>query len=177
MQRARYGNVQTSHLCVYVCAYIIYTYIHTYTYIVYTQVIRYHTCMYKSDTLPFIACMFGWVYTWVWTHMHMYAYADSRFSNRQDMQRLLIKALLCIEKFAARKEVFFTTTWKGQICVWARCVLIQLKKSIMLLFLSSGHSHCHEICIWPPKGLLQKFSETVQKLWTFKCRNKNKFAP
>jgi hypothetical protein len=37
----------------------------------------------------------------------MYAYTDSVFSNRQDMQRLLIKALLCIDKFAAKKSGFF----------------------------------------------------------------------
>jgi hypothetical protein len=73
--------------------------------------------------------------------------------------------------------VFLTRTWNGQICVWARCVFIHLNKSIMLLFLSSGHSHSHNICIGPLKGLLQTVSKTVQKLWTFGYRNKKKFAP
>jgi hypothetical protein len=76
-----------------------------------------------------------------------------------------------------KKIICLTTTWNDQICVWARCVFIQLRKSTMLLLQSSGHSHCHSICTWPLKGLFQTCSKIVQKLWTFECRNKKKFAP
>ncbi len=99
------------HIYVYVYARIyIYIYIHS----IYTSDTPYiHVCTKVIRCRALQACIHEYEFT-----LHMYAYTDSRFSNRQDMQRLLIKALLCIEKFAAKKKiVYLIATWNGQICV------------------------------------------------------------
>ena len=169
-------------VCMYVYCIYIYIYIYTHTQIrtciVYTQVIYYtYMCTRVIRFRALQACL-GWCiheYELTCTCMHTLIRGSATAKTCKGSSS---KPFCASRNSQQKKVVFLTATWNSQICVWARCVFIQLKESsIMLLFLSSGHSHCHSICIWPLKGLLQTFSKTVQKLWTFECRNKKKFAP
>ena len=76
MQRARYGKVQTSRSCVYVCTYIMYIYTYTYTYIAYTQVIHY-TYMYVQECYAAVhrlwVCVCAYI-IYIYIHTHTYTY-------------------------------------------------------------------------------------------------------